>query len=313
MRRNMKKGFTILELLAVILIIALLMAVLVKAVAGGIAASRSAKCLANMRNLASAAVSHAMGGGSYPLAGSVEWYEVVYTGSDFIRKYYESYGWIGWNSGKAYNGNNGSIRESLVEKGFPQWYRSAYDYERETQANADYTCLRRGTLWGTMNHNRQAYLCPEHRRAVREKLRAKFPPNWSYVMNSNFGWQARKNQGGYHGDPPQLSYGDIARPDKYLMFAELNWTKLPDCDQPKFSNEPGTDCDCVLQYRDGERIGFNHKVGRDWGAHAVFSDTHVEVIRFPKTKTTEADLRNLTKYLCEGKDWAIKNGKFEKL
>jgi len=311
----MKKGFTVLELLVVILVIGLLMAVLTTAVVGGTAAARSAKCLANLRNLSAAAVSAAMasGGHDYPLAGSVEWYEVVYTGSDFIRKYYETQGWIGWNSGKAYKGNDGSVRESLVEKGFPKWYRSAYDYERETKANADLTCLRRGSMWRAVNHNREVYICPEHKKAVREKLRSKLPPNWSYVMNSKFGWQARKSKGGYHGGPPNLDYGNIARPDKFLMFAELNWTKLPGCDEPKFSNEPGIDCDCVLQYGEGERIGFNHKVGRDWAAHVVFSDTHVEVIRFPKTKTAEGDLRNLTKYLCEGSDWVIENGKFKKL
>ena len=312
-----KKGFTLLELLVVILIISVLMGVLVKAINGGSASARSAKCLANLRNLSTAAVSVAMNGGSYPMAGSVEHWEMVYTGSDFIYKFYEAQGWIGWYSSGAYHGNDGSIRKSLVKDNFPSWYISSYNTDKVSSGgekdNKCGVCLKRGTLWWAVKGNREMYICPEHKKAVREKLKSKNMPNWSYVMNSTFGWQSKEKDGGFHGGPPDKGYGDIARPDKTIMFAELNWTKLPGCADPKYSTAPGTECDSVLQYAKGERIGFNHKTGRDWAAHVVFCDTHVEVIRFPKHGTTEDDLKRLTKYLCEGSDWAIKNGVFEKL
>ena len=317
-----RNAFTLLELLVVIFIIGLLMAVLVTAVGGGTNAARSAKCLANMRNLATGAVSIAMRDEYYPLAGSVEWYEITYNPQSnlMVYHYYERQGWIGWDSRGTYHGNNGSVHQSQVTKGFPNWYRSTYDVNKGewTKSRQDENFIRRGTMWGFVKNNREMFLCPEHRKAIKKigkKYGVKDAPYWSYVMSERFGWQAKGKEGPYHGEnAKRVEYGNISRPDKTIIFAEMNWTEIPGCAEPKITKSAGTDCDCVLQYSsNSERIGFNHISGNDMVAHVAFADAHVEIIRLPRGTTNEQQLRDLTHCLCAGKDWALEKGKYKEI
>ena len=331
---SLRKGFTLLELMAVILIIALLMAVIVAMSKGGIESARSAKCLANMRNLATSVVSVAMGSGKYPLAGSVEWYERHYNrGSNtFTYKYYETLGWIRWDSKNAYHGNDGSVRSSLVGN-FENWYVSTYtqdvDVRKRVMGVSAFDAVPKGGENDDVENFSEddnddeeiesyvesqvktGFVCSEHIRTVRNErpksLKPKcLPPLWSYVMNEKFGWQVMKGKGSYSGGAPRVGYTAIARPDKILLFAEMCWTKIGG-KEPGFSQEGGTKYDCVLQYKgkDPEVIGFNHRSGRDLVAHVVFADTHVEVIRMPKGGESWENRRNLTRYLCNGDDWGI--------
>ena len=73
----MKKGFSLVELIVVIGIIAILSGVLLATFGGGTASARAARCLSNMKNLASACQTYAMGSHYYPLAGNVVYMQMV--------------------------------------------------------------------------------------------------------------------------------------------------------------------------------------------------------------------------------------------
>ena len=68
----MKKAFTLIELIVVVGILVVLVGTLVAALSGGTDAARAARCLTNLKNLATACNSYAMAHQVYPLAGSVE-------------------------------------------------------------------------------------------------------------------------------------------------------------------------------------------------------------------------------------------------
>jgi type II secretory pathway pseudopilin PulG len=300
--KNLKKGFTILELLFVILIIIVLISVLVVAVGGGTNTARSAKCLSNLRNVASAAVSHAMSSGEFPLAGSIEWYEGVYTGSDIIYNYYEHVGWIAWDSNGAYSGTPHKHTSNIG------WFTSTYEQNLHKRKRI----LQRGTLFGYLNNNREMYLCPEHAKVARKMTKKKLPPNWSYAMNSWFGWDSSRGEKARHGNYNGRDFESVTKADKRLLFAELYWTEIPGCSKPNFSLSSGTENDCTLDYGE-EFMGFNHVNGSDKVAHVVFADTHVEVIRLPDSNVNDSELRKITRLLCEGRDWGIVKGRFEEL
>ena len=60
-------------------------------------------------------------------------------------------------------------------------------------------------------------------------------------------------------------------------------------------------------------MGFNHRDGRDWVAHVIFADGHVEKLRRPKKGMSNEDMRELTKWLCEGKDVSFNGQRYEEL
>ena len=78
--------------------------VLMVSMGGATESARAAKCLSNMRNLASGCLSYGMNNGYYPRAASVEYSYIDET--DGIRNartcYGEFPGWISWNSSGQY-------------------------------------------------------------------------------------------------------------------------------------------------------------------------------------------------------------------
>ena len=118
----MKKGFTIIELLVVIGILAILMAVTIAVMSRGTESALNVKCETNMRNLAAACQTYGMAVGHYPLAGSVEkMYIDTSRGVRNIRHVYsERPGWLSWNSAGAYKNEPTSHTASMG------WWTSAY-------------------------------------------------------------------------------------------------------------------------------------------------------------------------------------------
>ena len=298
----MKKAFTIVELLVVAGIIALLMGVLIASFGAGTESARSAKCLTNMRNLATAVNSYAMNRGVYPLAGSIETYE--FDESDGVKNVREIFGerrgWISWNSQGAYKNKPTS---HVSNSG---WFTSAYEQEFETR---EY-CLTNGALWKYVSGNREVYVCPVHNRAMPKDGK----PAWSYVMNSLFGYDYSKGSDACSN--MGIEYGKLDRADRTLLFAELIWTQ-PDSSAttPQISASAGFENDCTLQYDDNikETIGCNHKDGRDWVAHVIFADGHIEKLRRPKKGMSSEAMQELTQWLCEGKDVSFNGSKYEEL
>lgn len=304
----MKKAFTLIELIVVVGIIAILIGTLLATLAGGTESARTAKCLTNMKNLATACNSCAMSEGSYPLAGSVE----VRTrdmqkssGSSMRLAFAERKGWLSWDSRNAYPSG---VASSHAASG--GWFTSAYSKDDDVRLHA----LTNGAIWRYVSENSDVFVCPLHRKRMRQ-----LNPVWSYVMNQKFGYD--ESQGAKPKDmDTSIAYGQLRRSDRMLMFAELQFVQN-DVAHVNTDAGPGLKNDCTLQYsKNNEIIGFNHPNGkRGLFAHIAFADGHVEKINIPAApkgdgwavKLGQNDLKDLTKWLCEGKDVTFDGKRYE--
>lgn len=294
-----KRGFSMVELMVVIAIIAILAGVLFASFGNATESSRAALCLTNMRSLAMTVNSIAMGQGGYPLAGSREVYGMS-TGDNTALGYHSQRGWITW-LGENYKGSPAHRSNPL----YP-FYGTANMEENEF-------AFTNGILWASCGRNRTLYTCPEH--ALKRKTQKKKAPYFSYVMSAKFGWDYTMGQGPVEGTPDieyEIGFGDLAIADKTLLFAEL-----PDPSDGEDPEKSAYRSDCTLQYLDvktagnsggdrmavqagnAEAIGFLHKVGKRKCAHVAFADGHTEKLVW---NPGGVDMKTLTAYLCKGWD-----------
>lgn len=298
----MRKGFTLVELLVVIGIIGILSGVLLVAFSSSGEAARAAKCLTNMKSLASACQAYGGEKGCYPFAGSIE--VVGVDESKGVRNvkmaYDERPGWISWYSNGAYrHGSTTHISSS-------SWFLSCYSTDDE----AALYCLTNGTLWKYVSANRDIYVCPSHREKFKQH-----PPKWSYAMSSYFGWDNSKGSKAKDIGFGGIQFGKLTRADRRLIFAEIPYTGK---DVPAIITEaPGTECDCTLQYKANEgdeTIGFNHLAGkRNRFAHIAYADGHCEKLKWPLHGLQVDNIKDLTKWLCTAVDCALGKDGYEKL
>ena len=303
----MKKAFTLVELLVVIGIIAILMSIMLVTMGGGSESGRNATCMANLSNLAKATAGN---GKFFPLAGSVECRKVdesrgIGTSGSAKYIYWECPGWLSWYSNGAYGAGNSSSSHLASSS----WFVSAYASVDsggvpESVAEMRRYCITNAALKATLEKNSDILVCPQHKLDMKSK---KLDPFFSYVMNSYFKWDDSQ------GSKPKSEHfngvrNNQARGDKILLFAELPWKGWAG-NTPSFTTSPGTDCDCTLQYTEGEVIGFNHKKGKVKVAHVAFADGHTETLQLPKNGMSQSELEDLTKWLCEGKDIGFEDGR----
>lgn len=302
----MKKGFTLIELLVVIGIIGILAAVLMGTFSGGSESARTARCLSNLRNLASACQSVGVEVGHYPLAGSVEVKEMKVNRGRPQFDYYEVDGWIGWNSRNAYANTPHSHQSSA------SWMVSMYSDDVDARAQA----LTNGAVWRTLGGNASVYVCPLH-----AKRKVELNPLFSYVMNSFFAWDTFKGSDGFlHGEVGSITYGRLKRADRRLLFAEIQFMEDAkfNLSLPVPEDTAGELTDCVLQHRGDkyagtpESIGFNHKSGKTYHAHVAFADGHVEKLTYPKKGLSQTEAQELTEWLCEAIDYNFDGSRYEK-
>ncbi|MBR5548538.1 MAG: prepilin-type N-terminal cleavage/methylation domain-containing protein [Kiritimatiellae bacterium] len=304
----MKKAFTLIELIVVVGILVVLIGTLVAALSGGTETARAARCLTNLKNLATACNSYAMATQVYPLAGSVETRAIdrdQNSAGEIKQRYSESRGWISWNSRGAYAGKV----TSHIASG--DWFTSAYNTDFDTRQYV----LTNGVLWRYVSENSDVFVCPEHMKSMRLKK-----PLWSYVMNERFGYDdSQGSRAKLH--TPHIGYGRLSRPDRVLMFAELQFLEN---DRVKVDTDTGSGIknDCTLQYNHNEVIGFNHPNGkRGLFAHVVFADGHIEKLVVPATPSSTGwavgidrnELEDLTEWLCKGRDVSFNGAHYEEL
>lgn len=263
----MKKAFTLVELLVVIGILGILMAVLIGTFGGSTESSRTAKCQANMRNLAMAVHSYAQENNDrYPYAGSFN----QYSGRASDRTTVQARGWISWTT----RGTSGSYSCKDRDDG--------------------YMCITNGTIWKAMKGSFDCYVCPSCEQKAKSKGKEVAP--WSYAMNAHFYWASR-------GTKPvsQTRVGrgfrGFRRADRTLLFAEIPYDEVAEGGDSEKASDP------ILQYKDcegsnNETIGFNHQDGKTAVANVCFADGHVEKYRKPK----KGDIEELTKWLCHPTD-----------
>ena len=295
MKTKSLEGFTLIELMVVIAIIGILAGILISSFSGGSESARNARCLTNLKNLASACQTYSVNSSAYPLAGSKERYSITVTrrsgrSSRANEQYHEVKGWVSWYSQGVYKTPPSKPAASSG------WNLSTYEVDEDKRTY----CLTNGAIWKCVA-NRDVFRCPSH-------VRTKTNPNWSYVMNSYFGWTAKPGEDILNEDEGGINYSGLTRADRRLLFAEIPFTTYAGVVPPDGTG-PGYKCDCVLQYKgtegvsENETIGFNHRMGKkQYCAHVVFADGHTEKLVFPKGGMTQTEQEDLTAWLCKGYD-----------
>lgn len=310
MKSKSALGFTLIELLVVIGIIGILMTVAFVGFSGSTESARAAKCMTNMRGLATAVQNYGMAVGWYPHAGSVE---SIYASSSSGRGgvgYREHPGWISWLSKDKYN-NHSSSSTRRGSCNIP----SLSDTNPETSLFA----LTNGALWAYTGKSHAIYTCPSHLELCRKAENGAFVPQWSYMMNSYFGYD-RLKQSVASGAGNAKEYGTVSAPDRRLLFAEIPFLSIEGTAQaaPVLSGGSNTKTlDPILEYKDGystspESIGFNHKSGKKYMAHVAFADGHVAKMAMPNTGSS-GDIRNLTDWLCCGDEISYDGRRYEQV
>lgn len=303
MTTSTKRGFSLVELIVVIGIIVVLAAVLIGALSGSSDSALAARCLTNMKNLASACQAYGLQTDYYPLAGSTQYF--VFDRSRGKRagrarlKYYENKGWVSWYSqGQFPMESKGGAPQTV-----PMYWSA------EAGEGIDHEglyAITNGAVWRYTSGSREVYTCPVHKKMYGNA-------RWSYLMNAYFGWNIKGGEYSYGQYQGREGFAGLAKPDRVLLFSEVPFDG-PGHWRPK-PGDGGTDEDGVLQFDTcgqnsatkgetsaKEHIGFNHKSGRKWYAHVVFADGHVEKIVAP---TQENQFYDLTKWLCTGTDYSF--------
>ena len=301
-----RNGFSLIELLIVIGIIAVLGGVMLTQFGGSTDSALATSCMNNMRTLCNAVMAEGSKESLYPSAGPYQYLEIGST-----KKYWYQ-GWIGFADGD----------------------KAVSCYHTDDGENQHYA-ITNGTIWHAIGGNRSAYVCPAH---VKHCKRSRNPtPSWTYVMNSYFGWDhgtaadievGRRRYGGgsftfkYTSTPKSRS-----RPiEKVLLFAEIPFADNK-VQRTSFSTAASEDNDAVLQYApdsgesqkadksgkgSSECIGFNHKSGKNYSAHVAFADGHCVKLMLP-IDAREDNLKELTTWLCTGQEFTFNGSQYQKV
>ncbi len=274
----MKKAFTLVELLVVIGIIGVLAGVLVASFSGSSESARAAKCLTNLKNLASASQLYGANSGWV-----VHPYSTVHlsdnTTSSGGNLYDEWPGWVSWYSSGMFPSQSKAGGTEI----------STYEQNEDKRIYA----LTNGVLWKYLSGNSSSYACAEH-----TKSSSKTKPLWSYIANSTL----------YNRE-----YTKLTRGDRTLLFAEMPFNGSEDGNYTPSTSKSDYN-DCFLKSDGTEMIGFNHSGGKGANcAHVAFADGHVEKLRQPKDGLSKSEKLELTKWLCQGKDISFDGKEYKKL
>ena len=304
-----KQGFTLLELLIVIGIIAVLGGIMLAQFSSSTDSALAATCMNNMRTLCNAVMADGSKEAYYPSAGPYQ-----YLGADGKNKYWRT-GWIGY------------IKDDSAKVDVSCYHDSGDDGEPQHHA------ITNGSIWRTIGGQQSAYVCPAHTKFCKQKKKPM--PSWSYAMNSYFGWdcvvaadvESGRRSFGSGYVPFWYSSGTRKRPlEKVLLFAEIPYMENG-VQHPEWSTAAGKENDAILQYPPasdekkkankasdgtGELIGFNHKTGKNYSAHVAFADGHCVKLVLPDG-ATEDNIKELTTWLCTGVEYTFNGSKYEKV
>ena len=309
-----KAGFTLLELLIVIGIIAILGGVMLTQFSGSTESAMSAVCLNNMRTLCNAVMADGSRESRYPSAGPYRYFAQREKDEGGEDKPWRQ-GWIGFSRG-----------DSKV---------SCY-HDGSNDGEAQHYAITNGSIWRTMGGQLSAYVCPAHTKYCKQQKKP--TPSWSYAMNSYFGWDngsvaADVEIGRRAFGDGYVSFSYSSKPisrkrplEKVLLFAEIPFVENG-VQHPEWSTSADQGNDAILQYPpagnenkkankagdgSGELIGFNHKSGKMYGAHVAFADGHCVRLALPMG-ASEDNLKDLTTWLCTGLEYTFNGSKYEKV
>ena len=291
--RQRTRGFTLVELLVVISILAILAAALTAQVTKARAMGQGLRCKANLYNLAKAALNYGVDNERMPWSGTYERCWPTINGGKYVPMYYEMPGWVAWTG-------NGKWPSQDMQAG--QMKRACYF------GDTAYRSITNGVLWSYTGRDLGAYSCDVHKGVAKRLSRSKVMR--SYVMNGYFGFSHKNNP-----TPKNMPDWREIRLDSLsaqgsaanlLLFAEMPAYKGSAHAEDVAGDEFGPGSDGVLEtdisgYKceQAERIGFNHQVAKRYVAHVAYADGHVDVLIEPKG-SDNGDLVELSKQLCNG-------------
>ena len=296
--RKRRFGFTIIELLVVVGIIAVLLAALIPMVGGSRDSAFTAKCKNNMHALAQGVISYAQANGEYGHFPAAGMYRRIDHKTRKRKQYYPHRPWIS-NKGdiSMLNHSTGSIELGSVAH--------FTDADLESQM-----AITNGAIWQAVNETFEVYRCPAHVNTY-EKANNGRLPGWSYMMNQEFGFN--KDGAGvlsFFGasingmitvatESDDRSKKSAQRGhDKVLLFAEVQGVDVSSEGLKGIVSGGRIESDAVLEYMK-EDMGFNQPIGkRKWVGNVAFADAHVDTVMLP----TGMSRRDLTRYLCQGFD-----------
>ena len=307
-------GFTMVEVIVVMGIIAILAAVMMPLLRGSNDSAMTAQCRDNMRNLAQGVLSYAQSNGEegyFPSAGFYRWIWGVDINAGKDKKgelvYAPHVPWIS-NYG---NFSDLKSRKTKVIMG---------DVVSFTDSNEKKirSVIEHGAIWNAVGTAYEVYRCPVHARNFKKKKGRL--PGWSFMMNQEFGYRGDDDDGvrGLFGatfgsnitvsmekDGTRGSKKRTASrsPDKVLLFAEVQGADVEDkkhgISLKALVSGSNRETDAVLEYAD-EDMGFTHPLGKGrYGGNVAFADGHVDTITMP---TDKSYLKLITRYLCQGYD-----------
>lgn len=278
MNSKRKASFTLIEMLAVIVVVGILVSLLMPVMGRTREKAYSIKCKANLKNLQVAATSHLHDQGNaaryyhenlanlLPFARA---HEVKYSYPD---RWFERRGWVTWLDYPEYP-DNGSYHYDgphVSEASLAPWW-----------GEGARTSIVQGTLWEYVGESYKVYLCPTF-----EKLCASTAPDgttpcepWrSYGMNANFQSSgARLNR--MTNASRTLLFADFAYTNQYAG-EQICDRALYDDDELAYDAQLDGEESSALGYPyPVEAIGFHHHgLG-----NAIFVDGHIEALYWSNT------------------------------
>ena len=273
-----RTGFTMVEIIVVMGIIAILVAVMMPMLSSNRDGALAAQCKNNMRNLAQGVLARAQANsyGHFPSAGHYRYIDGVNVSKK--KPIYAPH--RPWLSNK---GNIESLNARLSGDTYSGAVVSFADPDEDVR-----TAITNGVIWHAVGTAYEVYRCPVHASNFK-KAKGRLP-GWSYMMNQEFGYDA--NGSGVRGFVARCFSSNIGShsPDKVLLFAEVQGAKVEDKDH-------GISLKAVV---DRDEIGFTHPLGKGrYGGNVAFADGHVDTITMPTDKNY---IKDLTRYLCQGYD-----------
>lgn len=281
-------AFTLLEVLVVTAIMALLALVLTPAIRGALEHADYARCQARMRNLHQGCMNHLADHGSYPYAGSFEWFDIL-TGT-----YSERKGWVSWV--------HRSFSASDPYASLPDPYKKdpKQSHAKEfTHASCIGPVAKRGiedgSLFKYVARDQSTYVCPRAQRANKKLVR-------SYAMNFWLG--SRLMPRWYRINPAHLQ---TARREhsRMALFVEMETRCLKESDYTgdQRLGLPIAE-DSAWDYYGGREKNdelYNTTLHRRAGVrygHVIFLDGHIESLKeeesLAKIRETSEKIGNAT-------------------
>ncbi len=302
-----RNGFSLIELLIVIGIIAVLGGVMLTQFSGSTDSAMAASCMNNMRTICNAMLADASKRSCYPAAGSYQHYKQNSAEKEWFQ------GWIGHSEGEV----------------------DVSCYRSDSKGEAQHYAITNGSIWRAVGGRQGAYVCPAHTKYCKN---GKHPePSWSYAMNSYFGWDlavcADESSGRRSFGSGLLTFRYTSSPtsrkrspEKVLMLAEIPFVETG-AQRPTWSTAASDENDAILKYAPGsgehqkanragdgagECIGFNHRAGKSYSAHVAFADGHCAKLMMPDDMS-EGDMRDLTTWLCTGREYTFNGSSYSEV